>query len=169
MERSGEISCLHLKWMAQMFHCLCNRLVVNIYWDECIKAWPIWWVPPSLDGRRKLQLNRASFHSTCIFIKERSEVTSKVLIRAFSGRKEKKKRFSLVLHKHSSSFWSDLQLELRCLIRKARIVLSSEQGSSVKERFSLTIERSLIFLKVEVIDQLDDRDKPLVRPQVSFT
>lgn len=55
------------------------------------------------------------------------------------------------------------------MIRKARIVLSSEQGSSVKERFSLTIERSLIFLKVEVIDQLDDRDKPLVRPQVSFT
>ena len=170
MERSGEISCLHLKWMAQMFHCLGNRLVVNIYWDECIKACPIWWVPPSQDGRRKLQLNRASFHSTGIFITERSEVTSKVLIRAFSGRKEKKKRsFSLALHKHSSSFWSDLQLELRCLIREARTVLSSEQGSSVKELLFLTIERSLIFLKVGVIDQPDDRDKPLVRPQVSFT
>lgn len=68
-----------------------SRPVVNIYWDECIKACPIWWEAPSFppDRIRKLQLNITSFHSTCIFIKWRYEATSEVLISAFLEWKEK--------------------------------------------------------------------------------
>lgn len=93
-----------------MYRCLCDRLVLNIYWDECIKACPVWWVASSFprDRKRKLHLSRTLFHLTRKFIKGRWRVTRDALIMSSLETEKNHRRivFLLRLHKLNESLCS---------------------------------------------------------------
>lgn len=104
--------------------------------------------PPSLDRGRKLQLNRTSFHLTCIFIIVRSGVTSGF---------------------NCSIFREQMTLSKNCfllpLLKRLYLfhLIEDFDKRDIKERWirlELCVcvltqkKRNLIFLKVRMIDQL---------------
>lgn len=106
-----------------------SLLLVHIYWDECIKACPIWWAAPSFPPIEGGNYSSMLHHFIQLVYSFKRDRKWQVLAQSeqFRGSKEKmsllKNCFSLPHHEQPPSLWCDPYLELWCLIRKTELRL----------------------------------------------